>query len=113
MGMGNMEHLFYYGHYGMVGICTVVTYRMVDLTKYHFKRYNGIIALAPGALPLLTRIGVPVSTSFLVLSAFASTFVLEKMLMKSMMGYAVAHSGANLFMHYGWVSLRYWMKINQ
>jgi zinc transporter ZupT len=33
---------------------------------------------------------VPVSTSFLVLSAFASTFVLEKMLMKSMMGYAVA-----------------------
>ena len=27
---------------------------------------------------------------FLVLSAFASTFVLEKMLMKSMMGYAVA-----------------------
>jgi hypothetical protein len=37
-----------------------------------------------------TRIGVPVSTSFLVLSAFASTFVLEKMLMKSMMGYAVA-----------------------
>ena len=38
-------------------------------------------------LLLLTRIGVPVSTSFLVLSAFASTFVLEKMLMKSMMGY--------------------------
>ena len=38
----------------------------------------------------LTRIGVPVSTSFLVLSAFALTFVLEKMLMKSMMGYAVA-----------------------
>ena len=34
--------------------------------------------------------GVPVSTSFLVLSAFASTFVLEKMLVKSMMGYAVA-----------------------
>ena len=31
-----------------------------------------------------------VSTSFLVLSAFASTFVLEKMLIKSMMGYAVA-----------------------
>ena len=38
----------------------------------------------------VTRIGVPVSTSFLVLSAFASTFVLEKMLMKSMMEYAVA-----------------------
>lgn len=47
-------------------------------------------AAAPGLLLILTRLGVPVSTSFLVLSAFASTFVLEKMLMKSMMGYAVA-----------------------
>ena len=46
--------------------------------------------MAPLILLLLTRVGVPVSTSFLVLSAFASTFVLEKMLMKSMMGYAVA-----------------------
>jgi hypothetical protein len=46
--------------------------------------------MAPALLLLLTRIGVPVSTSFLVLSAFASTFVLEKMLVKSMMGYAVA-----------------------
>ena len=50
-----------------------------------------------GLLLLLTRIGVPVSTSFLVLSAFASTFILEKMLMKSMMGYAVAGE----HMHYG------------
>jgi len=47
-------------------------------------------ALAPGLLLLLTTVGVPVSTSFLVLSAFASTFILEKMLMKSIMGYAVA-----------------------
>ena len=31
-----------------------------------------------------------VGTSFLVLSAFASTFVLEKMLVKSMMGYGLA-----------------------
>ena len=46
--------------------------------------------MAPALLLVLTRIGVPVSTSFLVLSAFASTFVLEKMLVKSMMGYAVA-----------------------
>ena len=47
-------------------------------------------AMAPALLLLLTRVGIPVSTSFLVLSAFASTFVLEKMLMKSIMGYAVA-----------------------
>jgi hypothetical protein len=47
-------------------------------------------AMAPALLLILTRVGIPVSTSFLVLSAFASTFVLEKMLMKSIMGYAVA-----------------------
>ena len=39
---------------------------------------------------LLTRIGIPVSTTFLVLSAFASTVVLEKMLLKSVVGYGLA-----------------------
>jgi hypothetical protein len=53
-----------------------------DVQWYH--------AAAPGILVVLTRFGVPVSTSFLVLSAFASTFVLEKMLMKSIMGYGIA-----------------------
>ena len=60
------------------------------LNKIPFQEIQWYHALAPDLLLLLTRIGVPVSTSFLVLSAFASTFVLEKMLMKSMMGYAVA-----------------------
>ena len=47
-------------------------------------------AVAPAILLVLTRVGIPVSTSFLVLSAFASAFVLEKMLVKSIMGYALA-----------------------
>ena len=47
-------------------------------------------ALAPLALLLLTRKGIPVSTSFLVLSAFASSIVLEKMLIKSVVGYLLA-----------------------
>ncbi len=47
-------------------------------------------ALAPLILLALTRVGVPVSTTFLVLSAFASTLVLEKMLVKSVIGYALA-----------------------
>ena len=46
--------------------------------------------MAPDILILLTRIGIPVSTTFLVLSAFASTFVLEKMLIKSIMGYGLS-----------------------
>ena len=60
------------------------------LNKIPWQEVKWYHAMAPGLLLLLTRIGVPVSTSFLVLSAFASTFVLEKMLMKSIMGYAVA-----------------------
>ena len=60
------------------------------LNKIPFQEIQWYHAMAPALLLILTRVGVPVSTSFLVLSAFASTYVLEKMLMKSMMGYAVA-----------------------
>lgn len=51
-------------------------------------------ALAPGLLLVLTRFGVPVSTSFLVLSAFASGVVLSAMLEKSVYGYIVAATAA-------------------
>lgn len=54
-------------------------------------------ALAPGVLLLLTRYGIPVSTTFLVLSAFASTVVFEKMLAKSMLGYAISATVAYAF----------------
>jgi phosphate/sulfate permease len=54
-------------------------------------------ALAPGVLLLLTRIGIPVSTTFLVLSAFASTVVFEKMLIKSILGYVIAAVAAYTF----------------
>lgn len=60
------------------------------LTKIPYQEPQWYHALAPLALVLLTRKGIPVSTSFLVLSAFASTFVLEKMLMKSILGYGLA-----------------------
>jgi len=54
----------------------------VEIQWYH--------AAAPAILLLLTRFGIPVSTTFLVLSAFASTIVLEKMLVKSVIGYGLA-----------------------
>ena len=60
------------------------------LTKIPFQEVKWYHALAPLALVALTRKGIPVSTSFLVLSAFASTFVLEKMLLKSVVGYGLA-----------------------
>ena len=60
------------------------------LTRIPFQEIQWYHAVAPGILLILTRIGIPVSTTFLVLSAFASTVVLEKMLMKSVVGYGLA-----------------------
>lgn len=71
-----------WGMYGDISYGRLDRIPYVEPQWYH--------AAAPAVLLLLTRIGVPVSTSFLVLSAFASTFVLEKMLVKSFAGYGVA-----------------------
>jgi len=49
---------------------------------YHFA--------APLLLLVLTRFGMPVSTTILTLSVFSSSFVLEKILIKSAAGYAMA-----------------------
>ena len=56
------------------------------LTRIPFQEIQWYHAVAPAILLALTRIGIPVSTTFLVLSAFASTVVLEKMLVKSIVG---------------------------
>jgi len=45
---------------------------------------------APALLLILTRFGIPVSTTILTLSVFSSSFVLEKILLKSAVGYALA-----------------------
>ena len=64
------------------------------LTRIPYQEIQWYHAVAPGILLLLTRIGIPVSTTFLVLSAFASTVVLEKMLLKSVVGYGIAAGAA-------------------
>ena len=66
------------------------------LTKIPYQTVEWYQAVAPMILVALTRFGVPVSTTFLVLSAFASTVVLEKVLLKSAMGYIVAAAAAYL-----------------
>ena len=71
------------------------------LNKIPFEGVEWYQALAPAVLLLLTRFGIPVSTSFLVLSAFASTLILQKVLMKSMLGYAVAGVAA----YFIWLAL--------
>ncbi len=60
------------------------------LTRIPYQEIQWYHAVAPAILLILTRVGIPVSTTFLVLSAFASTIVLEKMLVKSVAGYGIA-----------------------
>ena len=62
------------------------------LTRIPYQEIQWYHAVAPGILLLLTRVGIPVSTTFLVLSAFASTVVLEKVLVKSVVGYGLQQS---------------------
>lgn len=64
------------------------------LEKIPFIEIQWYHALAPLGLVILTRIGIPVSTSLLVLSAFASSLVFEKILIKSAIGYGVAAMAA-------------------
>jgi hypothetical protein len=71
------------------------------LTRIPYQEIQWYHAVAPGILLLLTRIGIPVSTTFLVLSAFASTIVLEKMLLKSVVGYGIAA----IFAYICWIAI--------
>ncbi len=72
----------WYAYGGDISFGRLKKFPPVELQWYH--------AAAPGLLVILTRIGIPVSTTFLVLSTFASTVVLEKMLVKSVIGYGLA-----------------------
>ena len=46
--------------------------------------------LAPASLLIITRFGIPVSTTFMILSVFSSGVIIEKMILKSVYGYALA-----------------------
>jgi len=60
------------------------------LEKIPFVEIQWYHVMAPLGLVILTRFGVPVSTSLLVLSAFASSVVFTSILVKSALGYAIA-----------------------
>lgn len=65
-------------------------------------------ALAPLILVFLTRFGIPVSTSLLVLSAFASTLVFTSILIKSALGYGIAAIVAYIL----WIIIFKWDNAN-
>ncbi|WP_084059405.1 hypothetical protein [Cellulophaga tyrosinoxydans] len=50
--------------------------------------------LAPISLMVITRYGIPVSTTFMILSVFSSGQLIEKMILKSIFGYTLAFACA-------------------
>lgn len=54
--------------------------------------------LAPLSLLVITRFGIPVSTTFMILSVFSTSQIIEKMILKSVLGYALAFV-ASLFIY--------------
>ncbi|TXE08592.1 hypothetical protein ES711_08810 [Gelidibacter salicanalis] len=48
------------------------------------------LLLAPLTLLVITRIGIPVSTTFMILSVFSTGQIIEKMILKSVYGYALS-----------------------
>jgi hypothetical protein len=75
------------------------------LNKIPYQTIQWYHAAAPLILVILTRGGIPVSTTFLVLSAFASTIILEKVLIKSVVGYGLAATIAYIV----WICVGYFI----
>lgn len=58
----------------------------IEMTVWHL--------IPPLVLLFITRFGIPVSTTFLILSVFSEQVVIESMLLKSFLGYVVAFLSA-------------------
>ncbi len=80
--------IFYFGYFQYAGdpswgrLSNVKKYPIFDVQWYH--------TIPPLVLLILTRYGIPVSTSFMVLSIFATVSGMQSMLIKSLSGYAAA-----------------------
>ncbi|MEX6632683.1 hypothetical protein [Hyphococcus lacteus] len=64
--------------------------RLSNVDKYPIFEPQWYHALPPLMLLLLTRLGIPVSTTFMVLAIFATMGGMQSMLTKSLIGYGVA-----------------------
>ena len=88
-------------YYGFSVVCDPAFGR---LSRFAYTEPQWYHVLAPLTLLILTRIKIPVSTTFLVLSVFATNIMIEKMLIKSFMGYGVSFA----FSAFAWYIISRW-----
>ncbi len=101
---------YYLAFFASLGLIIAVSYswyaydgdisyqRLSKIPYQEIKWYHGI---APLVLIILTRLSIPVSTSFLILATFTSMDVFKEMLVKTMIGYGVAAVTAYIF----WIAI--------
>ena len=98
---GILVVVFYWGYFGIS--CDITSLqcsqglvgdtsfgRLNNTEKYPIFEPQWYHALPPLTLLILTRFGIPVSTTFMVLSIFATMAGLQSMLTKSLIGYGLA-----------------------
>ncbi|MEL6112661.1 MAG: hypothetical protein AAFR20_07640 [Pseudomonadota bacterium] len=93
--------VFYWGYFGLNLDLATFSFTQGTVGDTSFGRLNNTAkypifdpqwyhALPPLTLLILTRFGIPVSTTFMVLSIFATMSGLNSMLVKSLIGYGLA-----------------------
>lgn len=97
--------LFLWAFIGAILACTIfygwytrggeVSYGRLDHIPFP-ENSHWIILAAPVSLLILTKLSIPVSTTFLILSIFSSQQLVEKMILKSIYGYAISFVSAFL-----------------
>ncbi len=95
--------LMIWAYVSIILVATLVFGWVINNGEMSFNRlekipYTGIFhwyhVLPPIALLFLTRFGMPVSTTFLLLMIFSPATVIEKMIFKSVCGYIIAFASA-------------------
>jgi len=79
-----------------------VTYGRATELLMSPERMGWWILLPPITLLVLTRFGIPISTTFLILATFSPQLLIGKMMVKSLLGYVIAFGFSFLF--YVWAS---------
>jgi len=67
-----------------------VTYGRGAELAINFNQLDWWILFPPIVLLILTRLGIPISTTFLILSTFSPQLLISKMILKSVLGYVIA-----------------------
>lgn len=77
-----------------------VTFGRAEDLNVNFSKLDWWLLLPPIVLIILTRFGIPISTTFLILSTFSPQLLISKMIVKSILGYVIAFVCSLIFYYF-------------